>query len=838
MEKKKKMNQLPERNIKVKRDFGKEEQSKQKKQNKEEVKRLRKQLRELDKRRRARSKLPTSVQQTIPYLADYDNGIFEIEKMKEGSRYSISLAFEDMNYQSQKPDEAKTIFTQYINLFNAIPSDVDLELTLVNLNEDKDKIIRKIAIPYMEDNYIELREEMNQILEQNISKGNNYLHKERYLTISLLSANVIDAAKRFNRIQTEITNTMKRMGTVSRRLSTLERLYFLHDFYNQNETGSLEKLGIDYKDVIENNINLKDYVCPEGFEFRTNYMKIGNTYAKYLVIREYGRIMSDRFLGELFDMPFNELISLTIHPIPMADGMKLVNKQILGMEANKQEGQKAAIKSGYTPDMINHNLKDALDDALELREAITNQNQKLFEVCFNIVICGNTKEELEKNIDAVKTLSSKYLSPILIPNYVQEQGLKQTLPMGHVDKIDSRRTLTSESVAIFIPFLSHDLMQKGGFYYGINPLSNKMIIFNRLTLNNANGFILGASGAGKSFTGKREIANILFSTADEVIVIDPDGEYVPFSKELGGEHIVISPTSSTHINPMDMDRDYGIEDKSNPLISKSDFLISVVETAISNNAAEFGISPIQRALIDKCVGIVYEDYMRNGYKKEDTPTMRDLQRVFRQQENVAAQEIADAFQLFTDGSLSVFSNPTNVDIKKRFTVFDISELGKNLNAMGSLIMLDAVWNHVIRNRKRGVRTWLYVDEFTVLLRKESSKIFFLDTFKRIRKMGGACTGITQNITSLFRDEDAMEMLANAEFIQLLNQAATDRIPLAEILSMSETELEYVSDVPKGCGLIKAGRHIVPFVDEFPKNTQLYKCMTTDPEERKKIDRLA
>lgn len=805
----------------------------------EEMKKLKAELKELEKRRKAQKKLPKSVQETIPYLAEYDNGVIELKKLNNGKRlYSIAFTVEDMNYSTLKQEEAKIIFLRFVDIYNALPADCDAFLILNNQVVDVENLKNSIRIKDRNDELNEYRHEMNNVMEKNIILGNNQVNKIIIFLISIEASNPLEAFSAFSRIEGEVVKGFKRLGTIAKRMSTEERFELLHEIYRPANIGEFPSFNLDYKKLQKDFISMKDYICPDSFHFKTNYFEYGGKFAKCLFITDFPTIMSDRFLGELTDVSFNIIVNIAVKPIRMDEGINLVKKQILGMETNKQEAQKNAMKSGFSPDMINHNLKMSLDDATELLNDIQFENQKLFEVSYVIMHSADTKEQLDMDTQTIMTTANKYLCQLRCLDYQQEQGLNQVLPFGH-NTLQIKRTLKSESTAIFIPFVAKELMHKNGFFYGRNGINGNLIYFNRLNLNNANGFYLGSSGSGKSFCAKREMLNILLNTDDEVIVIDPDGEYVHFVKGMGGEHIIISQTSNHHINPMDMDKDYNTDENGNvgdPVRAKSDFILSLCEEALNNEYE--AIDAVQRSFIDRCVRACYQEYVIHNYNKDYQPTFQDLQSQFDTLANLNEEhKIAKAFELYSNGSLNIFAHQTNVDIKKRFVTYDISMLGKSMSTMGQVIMLDNVWNHVLENRKKGIRTWLYSDEFTVLLRKSSSRTFFLDTFKRIRKMGGACTGITQNITSLYRDDDAMEMLSNAEFIYLLNQAATDRVQLAHILAMSDTELEFVSDVAKGHGIIKAGRHVVPFKDEFPKDTKLYKMMTSDPEERKEIDNL-
>ena len=801
-----------------------------------ERKQLTKELNELNKLRVRKSELNKTVQNTVPYTTELDNGVIEIEKCPDGkSYYSIGFSFEDINYSTLSTDEAKSKFLRYMDLINLFPTEAYMvQIILDNHTIDVDKLENTIKIDEKNDEFEPLRDEINEMMHDKIHSGNNHLSKERFMVLSLKADSPSDAYSKFSRLEGAFVKAFNRIGTKAKRLTTMERLALLHDTYRPDHVGEFNKDGrLDYKELQKWRISSKDYIAPDSFDFFTDYFMMGDKYGQTMFINMFPASLNDKFLTDLTDQRFDVSVSVNIEPLIMQEAIKTVNKQILDMQADKQTEQKKALKNGYSPDMINHNVEEALEDGLTLRNIITNENQKMYYASIVIRHTANSEEELRDNARTLQGIAQQHICQLRPLGNQQERGLKQSLPLGH-KCLKISRSFTTENIACLMPFLSKELMQKNGFYYGTNAVSGNLIIFDRKTLMNSNGFILGTSGSGKSFSAKREMLWVLLATDDDLIVIDPEGEYIPFLKMMGGERIEISTTSPHHLNPLDLSAEY-TAGEGDPITGKCSFMLTVIETAISSNEDE-GLNAVQKAMIDNCLRKVYEPLIAHNYDPAYIPTFIDLQKIFdSRQDSLYGKEIAEAFQLFTTGSLSLFAHRTNVNIKHRFAIYDISKLDKQLNALGSLIMLDAVWNRVIENRKRGKRTWVYVDEFTVLLRRESSKQFFLDVFKRIRKYQGTPTGITQNITSLLRDPDAMEMLANAEFIYMLNQSATDRDALEEILKLSPTQLDYVTDSDKGCGIMKAGRNIVPFNDEFKKDTKCYEAMTTDPDERSKID---
>ena len=411
------------------------------------------------------------------------------------------------------------------------------------------------------------------------------------------------------------------------------------------------------------------------------------------------------------------------------------------------------------------------------------------------------------NIKNVNKLSDKQVCKITV------------LPFG-VRKIDALRTLTTESLAVFIPFRVQEIYHENGVYYGQNVISKNMIIANRRHLLNGNSFILGVSGAGKSFTAKEEMTNIILTDPNaDIIIIDPEREYSPLVKAMQGEVIHISATSENHINAMDMNSDYG--DGANPVILKSEFILSLCEQLIGGSS----LGAKQKSIIDRCTASVYRYYQQGNYMGTP-PTLQDFREELLKQDEPEAQEIALAIELFTDGSLNTFAKHTNVDTHSRLICYDILDLGKQLQPIGMLVVLDSILNRITQNRAKGRNTFIFIDEIYLLFQHEYSANFLFTLWKRVRKYGAYCTGITQNVDDLLQSHTARTMLANSEFIIMLNQASTDRIELAKLLNISDLQLSYITNVGAGQGLLKVGSSLVPFVNKFPRNTELYKLMTT------------
>lgn len=795
---------------------------------KKELKEKKKKLNELNKRKNAKSKLPKSTQNDIPYVADYDEGIFEIEKGK----YSITLAFSDVNYQTSRRDEQESIFMRYADLLNYFSPEIEFSITLNNKNVDLNELKEEILINDEKgDKLDEYRNEYNQMLMKQVSAGRNELKREKMMTITIKAKNVMEAMVNFNRIELEMISSFQKIGSKARRLSTAERLELLHDIFRKEQIGNFDCNGsFDYAKIKANNFSAKDYIAPSAFRFDTNEILIGDRYARCVFINNLPSFMSDKFLAEITDCDFNMITTLSMQAVAPQDAIKIVRHQILGMESNKIEQQKKAIKAGYDPSMINHNLKHSLEEAEELLDFLQNKNQKMFLVSIVLMPIADTKENLKKYTESISAVARKYLCQVQKLSFQQKEAFNQVLPLGH-NTLPIKRTLTTDSTAIFIPFTSQELFQEDGMYYGLNGVSKNLIMLNRKNLKNPNGFILGTPGSGKSFSAKREIVNVLLNTDDDVIIIDPEREYTPLAEGFGGEVIPISAGSKHYLNPFDMGENYA--DEENPLTLKSDFVLSLCEILIGGKN---GLTPVERSLIDRCLNRCFANYL-STMNEEDQPTLKDFyNEMIKQSKNdPEARGLASALEIYTTGNLSVFSNKTNVDVKNRFIIYDIKDLGKNLKTVGMLVVLDAIWNRITQNRMKGKRTWFYIDEIYLLFANEYSANYLFELWKRARKWGAIPTGITQNVEDLLKSDTARTMLSNSEFLLLLNQAYSDKIQLQELLNISDTQLNYVTNVEAGKGLIRAGENIIPFVDNFPKNTKLYKMMTTNPEEIAKIE---
>ena len=801
-----------------------------------------------NKKKRAKKtlKVPKTVQQTIPYYAVYPE-----EELIETSpgRFTRAYELQDINYQIAKPQEQEEMFIKYGEFLNSFDTTVDIQIVINNKSINREFFEAETLLKYKDDQLDELREEMNTMLKKKIREGQNNLIKEKYLIIGMEAKSVDEAVSLFNRLDSDITSNVKKIGSSNARpLSVVERLSQLHDIYNPQNIGKFGNKvcddvkridGFDFVHMRKLGLTTKDCIAPPLFKFHSNYGMIGETYFESLYLDNLPTSLADNVLAELTNSEFKMLTSLNIYPVPMEKAQKIVKTQIVNINANVIDRQKKASSSMIDPNLVvSPELREAQEEANELLRSLSSQNQKMFRICLVVTHFADSREELKSNSDTIKSTARRLLCSMQPLLGQQENGLNASLPLCN-SKIEIKRTLTTDSTAVFMPFVNQELNDRnGGLYYGNNAVSRNLIMFNRRNSKNGNGFILGTPGSGKSMSAKEEMLNVLLSSDDEVIVIDPEGEYYPMAELLGGEVIRIAPGSDVHINPLDMDQNYaGNED--DPVTLKSDFLISIFDIILGGR---YDLTPGQRSIIDRCTRNVYKRYMESfdnttGKFNEDLiPTLRDFYKELNKQSGYDAQELAKGLEIYAEGSLSLFAHKTNVSSNNRFIVFDIKDVGSSIKTLALLVVLDNVWNRIVAGRAKGKHVWFYIDEIYLLFKSEQSAEFLRTLYKRARKYGGIPTGITQNVADLLENDIARTMISNCEFIQMLNQAPLDRKDLAMLLNISPTQLSFITNAGPGEGLIYTGTSIIPFKNQLPKDTKMYEAMTTKLEEVKDIQR--
>ena len=773
-------------------------------------------LAQIFKRDKEKFKVPRSAQDIIPIKALWPDGIFLVGRNK----YSKCYKFLDINYAVASNEDKEAMFIDYSELLNSLDTGAMAKITINNRRINKVDFEKQILLDLKNDGLDEYRKEYNQMLV-NKTKEANEIIQEKMITISVYKKSVEDARNYFNRVGADLISKFNSLGSKCMELNAEERLRILHDFYRTGEETSFR---FDITNDMRKGHNFRDFICPDSFEFKTDYFKMGNRYGRVIFLKEYASFIKDSMITELTELNRNLMLSIDVIPIPMDEAVKEAENRRLGIETNITNWQRKQNANNNWNSILPYDMEQQRLESKEFLDDLTTRDQRMFISVTTMVITADTKEDLDANTDNIEQIASKGLCQMGILRFQQYDGLNLVLPIkSDFNRIRALRTLTTESLAVLMPFKVQEIRHKNGIFYGQNVISKNMIIADRKQLLNGNSFILGVSGSGKSFTAKEEIAAIkMLDPKADIILVDPEREYSKLVKAYNGEVIKISATSQNHINAMDMNADYG---DGNPVILKSEFILSLCEQLIGSG----NLGAKQKSLIDRCTANVYRVFQQGNYQGIP-PTLQDFREELLRQNEPEAKEIALAIELFTNGSLNTFAMQTNVDTSNNLICYDILDLGKQLQPIGMLVVLDSILNRITSNRSKGKNTYIFIDEIYLLFQYEYSANFLFTLWKRVRKYGAFATGITQNVEDLLQSHTARTMLANSEFIIMLNQASTDRIELAKLLNISEPQMSYITNVGAGEGLIKVGSSIVPFVNHFPKNTKLYKLFTTKPGE--------
>ena len=765
-----------------------------------------------------------SAQDSIPYERMWPDGICRVAD----GHYTKTIQFQDINYQLSQNEDKAAIFEGWCDFLNYFDSSIQFQLSFLNLAASEETFARAINIPLQGDDFDSIRVEYMTMLQNQLAKGNNGLIKTKYLTFGIDADSLKAAKPRLERIETDILNNFKRVGVAAETLDGKARLAQLHGIFHMDEQVPFR---FEWEWLAPSGLSTKDFIAPSGFEFRTGkQFRMGKKYGAVSFLQILAPELNDRMLADFLDMESSLIVSLHIQSVDQIKAIKTVKRKITDLDRSKIEEQKKAVRAGYDMDIIPSDLATYGAEAKKLLQDLQSRNERMFLVTFLVLNTADNPRQLDNNVFQASSIAQKYNCQLTRLDFQQEEGLMSALPLG-LNQIEIQRGLTTSSTAIFVPFTTQELFQNGkeALYYGINALSNNLIMVDRKLLKNPNGLILGTPGSGKSFSAKREIANCFLLTNDDIIICDPEAEYAPLVERLHGQVIKISPTSTNYINPMDLNLDYS--DDESPLSLKSDFILSLCELIVGGKE---GLQPVQKTIIDRCVRLVYQTYL-NDPRPENMPILEDLYNLLRAQEEKEAQYIATALEIYVTGSLNVFNHQSNVDINNRIVCYDIKELGKQLKKIGMLVVQDQVWNRVTINRAAHKSTRYYIDEMHLLLKEEQTAAYTVEIWKRFRKWGGIPTGITQNVKDLLSSREVENIFENSDFVYMLNQAGGDRQILAKQLGISPHQLSYVTHSSEGEGLLFYGSTILPFVDHFPKNTELYRIMTTKPQELKKED---
>jgi type IV secretory pathway VirB4 component len=760
-------------------------------------------------------KPPKSAQESIPYREMYRDGICRLTD----KRYSNTISFGDITYFLADKETQTQIFENYSDFINYFDSSVEFSLSSICQRTNQDDLRNAVKIPDRGERYAPIVNEYQTMLNDQQAKGNNGLTKSKYVTVSIDADNLKAAKLRAERVEADILNNFKILGVASQPLTGAERLEVL---YNQmNPDGG--KFRFDWKTRVSSGLSTKDFIAPSSFDFRDGKMfRMGDYYGTVSHLQILASEIKDSMLADFLNIDAPVTVTIHVKSIDQPEAIKLIKRKMSDIDAMKIQEQKKAVKAGYDMDIIPPDLATFGLEAKTLLEDLQSRNERMFLVTILILNIAKKKSELDNNFYAVGAVAQKHNCAVKRLDYQQEQGFMSSLVLG-VNQVEINRALTTSGVAIFIPFTTCELNQTGEtMYYGLNALSNNMIMCNRKYLKNPNGLFLGTPGSGKSFSAKREIVNVFLLTDDDIIISDPEAEYFPLVSRLDGQIIKLSPNSTQYINPMDINENYS--DGDDPVALKSDFILSMCELIIGGKS---GLESVEKTIIDRCVRLVYREYLTNP-TPERMPILEDLYNLLRAQTEPEAQHIATALEIYVTGSLNVFNHRTNVDITNRLVCYDIKELGKQLKKLGMLILQDQVWGRVTANRALKKTTWFYQDEFHLLLKEEQTAAYSVEIWKRFRKWGGIPSALTQNVKDLLASREIENIFENSDFIYMLNQAQGDRQILAKQLGISPHQLSYVTHSNAGEGLLFYGNVIIPFVDRFPKDTELYRIMTTRP----------
>lgn len=644
-------------------------------------------------------KVPVTAQQSIPFKQMFKDGICKVDD----NYFTKTVQFFDINYQLAQNEDKTAIFENYCDFLNYFDSSITVQLSFLNQVADVEEFHSQLEIGVQNDDFDDIRLEYSEMLKNQLAKGNNGLVKTKYITFGVKEKSLKEAKPKLERIEADILNNFKTMGVLAQSMNGAERLAVLHRSFNPD---GREKFRFSWDMLPKSGLSVKDFIAPSSFDFsKGNSFRMSGKYGAVSFINIMASEISDRMLADFLNIEHNVTLSIHIQSIDQNKAVKMVKSKITDLDKMKMEEQKKAFRNGYDIDIMPSDINTFGKEAKSLLNDLQSRNERLFMATILIMNTADTKRKLDNIIFQEQGIAQKYNCQLKRLDYQQEDGIMACVPIG-VNEIEIKRGLTTSSTAIFVPFTTQELFQGGeALYYGLNALSNNMILCDRKQLKNPNGLILGTPGSGKSFSAKREITNAFLTTTDDIIICDPEAEYYPLVNRLNGQVVKISPTSTQYINPLDINLNYS-EDES-PIALKADFILSLCELIVGGKN---GLEPIEKTIIDRCVRMVYRDYLANPDTAE-MPILQDLYDLMLGQTEPEAQRIATALEMYVTGSLNVFNHRTNVDMNNRLICLDIKELGKQLKKIGMLVVQDCVWNRVTINRAEHKSTRYYIDEF-------------------------------------------------------------------------------------------------------------------------------
>ena len=769
--------------------------------------------------------LPKTAQDSIPFIEAYDNGLFLVDE----DRYTLIFSFENIDYSLIRDSEQLDVYNKYIRLLNSLPPDVEYQEFIMNTEIDTEMLERALIPPVQNPNIDRaLYQDYCKVMKSYIDETNDGSAKKIMLAaLSYKPVNKFDNAKTLFTFYHALQEFFVQCKSDTHQLQPMEVFSLLHKFYHQFDEAEF----LLPKNFLSRGHRIKDYIAPSMFNFKSHEIEVGTAYTRVLFVKKYDRELDDGFIKDLLDN--KEKICVSKHVIRMDKGeaAELIRRRVNELQGRIQARMEKNHKQGT--DFIPFTYRDKLQELEDLQTNLADSNCELFQVGVFVAISAETKEDLEALTKYVRKKAQDHQVVLDVLVAEQEKGLTTVLPFANNQfrsKNNSKFTyLLSDAAGVLIPFSTVDHFSQRGICYGvsINSLTKSIITLDRTEEMNSNGFTLGTSGSGKSMFTKAEIADVLMKYPnDEIIVIDPENEYLPLVKEYDGEILKLSPDSPTHFNVFDVDLSYS-EEGANAVAVKSQFIMTIVETAKG-----LALTSNEKSIIDRCVKQLYREFMASGGEKDMLPTLLDFYNLLTQQKEQEAQDIATCIELYATGSFNVFAHQTNVNINKRFLVIDIFEMGEQLRAVGLQVILEYLWQRVIENKAKGKHTWIWIDEFSYFFTdgegKETTRSgdFFAKVYKRIRKHGGTVTGITQNITEVLESKQAQRMLGNAEFVVLLQQKKEDLVAVTKLFDLSDSQVSYLKTGELGSGLIICGQKIIPFHKPIPQDSLLYKISTT------------
>ena len=757
-------------------------------------------------------RIPRSVQEVIPIRTVWKSGIFLVGS----NRYSRTWQFSDINYALAGEEDQKSMLLGYSGLLNLCDSNASTKFSVVTRKLNRRDFEDYIMIPYANDGHDHYRREYNAMLLEKASHASGMI-RDLYITVTVTRKSYKDAESYFVRAGAEFTLALSRLGSRCTELDMMDRLRALHGFYRHGEEADFH---FDPALSMKLGHSFQDYICPDSFEFDRDHFRMGDRYGRVLFLKDYAAYLRDDILSELSGIDRPMILSIDVVPIPMDKAIWDSESRLLGVERNIVDFLRKQQANNNFSGTVPYDMEKQRAEMKEFLDDLTIRDQRMMLGMLTLVHTADSKEQLDADTDYIMNAATGRMCQMATLRFQQMDGLNTALPIG-VQKLDILRTFTSESLAALMPFRVQEIMEPGGIYYGENAISGNLLLCNRANLLNQSTIITGVPGSGKSFSAKELITFLALATQDDILVCDPEREYYALGQALGGEVIRIAAGSPDHINAMDMVEGYA--DTHNPIALKSQFVMSLLEQLDQNHE----LSSKDKSIIDRCTGDLYKNYKRGG----PLPTLLSLRELLLVQPEPEARDLALSMELFTEGSLNAFAYPTNVNTNNRIVVYDILDLGEQLKTMGLLVITDAILNRVTENWKHGRRTHVYLDEFHVVYDNPYSSMFFNSAWRRFRKRNAFPTGITQNVEYLLDNSAARSILSNSEFVVMHNQAASDREKLAELFNISEDQMKYITNAEAGHGLMKIGNALVPFVNRFPKNTELYRNMTTKPNEK-------